>query len=310
MDVRQLRYFLAVVDCDGFGRAAKKLHVAQPSLSQSIAGLERELGVQLFHRDARGVVLSSAGVELAEHARDVLRRMNVASEAIKSIRGLERGTVDLVSMPAPAIEPLSTLMRRFRSQYPDITVKVGAGFTPDEVFDQLRQGTPEIGLVGVSEPLKVPGIEVFSLEQQPFVVLGSQSSGLPDGGVVPPAVLVGEGLIESPGGSLMRRIVDDLIAEGTEVQIVAEVSHRTSVLPLVLQGVGLAVVPSAWAPVARAAGARVARLDVPSRLDVVLASRSGPLTPAAKAFLAIARAYRPSAHLDQEQSGNATEQQR
>jgi DNA-binding transcriptional LysR family regulator len=69
MDARQLEYFLAIVDHDGFGRAAQQLHIAQPSLSQSIANLERELGVQLFHRIGRGVVLSTAGSDLIAPAR-------------------------------------------------------------------------------------------------------------------------------------------------------------------------------------------------------------------------------------------------
>ena len=74
-------------------------------------------------------------------------------------------------------------------------------------------------------------------------------------------------------------------------------AHRTSILPLVLQGVGLAVLPSAWAPLARQAGARTARLEPTAHLQIALVSRSAPLTPAARAFLAVARSYRPVDHL-------------
>jgi hypothetical protein len=81
MDARQLEYFLAIVDHDGFGRAAQHLHIAQPSLSQVIAGLERELGVPLFHRIGRGVVLSPAGRELIGPARQVLRDLRGAVRA-------------------------------------------------------------------------------------------------------------------------------------------------------------------------------------------------------------------------------------
>ena len=76
-------------------------------------------------------------------------------------------------------------------------------------------------------------------------------------------------------------------------------AHRTSILPLVLQGVGLTVLPSAWVPMARRAGARVARLDSPAQLNVALLSRSAPMTPAARGFLAAAHAYRPIDHLAQ-----------
>ena len=106
-------------------------------------------------------------------------------------------------------------------------------------------------------------------------------------------------MIASSPGSLMRQIVDDMLAGGSELQVVAEVAHRTSILPLVLQGVGLAVLPSAWAPMARRAGARVARLASTAQLNVAILSRSAPMTPAARGFLAAAHAYRPVDHLAQ-----------
>ena len=78
MDVRQLGYFLAVVEHLNFGRAAEQLHVAQPSLSQAMGALERELGVPLFHRVGRGIVLSDAGAQLVGPARQVLRDLDSA----------------------------------------------------------------------------------------------------------------------------------------------------------------------------------------------------------------------------------------
>ena len=78
MDIRQLKFFLAVVDHNGFSRAAAHLLVAQPSLSQAIASFERELGMPLFHRIGRGVVLSEAGSALVGPARVVLRDLDEA----------------------------------------------------------------------------------------------------------------------------------------------------------------------------------------------------------------------------------------
>ena len=153
MDARQLEYFLAIVDHDGFGRAAQHLHIAQPSLSQSIANLERELGVPLFHRIGRGVVLSTAGRELIEPARQVLRDLRTARATMASAKGLRRGTVELVTMPSPGIEPLSALTRRFTRRFPGITVDASAAFTPGEVVDKVRQGVCELGLVGASGPI-------------------------------------------------------------------------------------------------------------------------------------------------------------
>ena len=297
MDARQLEYFLAIVDHEGFGRAAQRLHIAQPSLSQSIANLERELGVQLFHRIGRGVVLSTAGSELIAPARQVLRDLRTARATMESAKGLRRGTVELVTMPSPGIEPLGALTRRFSRRFPGVTIDAGAAFTPSEVIDKVRQGVCELGLVGASAAVSAPGVDVLPLEEQPFVLVGGPDDDFPEGDPVSHAALSGARMIVSPAGSLMRRIVDDFLAEGTEMQIVVEVAHRTSILPLVLQGVGLAVLPSAWAPLARRAGARTARLDPTAHLHVALLSRTAPLTPAAQAFVALARRYQPIDHL-------------
>ena len=110
MDTRQLRYFLAVVDQGGFVRAAEHLIIAQPSLSQTIATLERELGVPLFHRVGRKVVLSEAGEELVGPARLVLRDLDAARSSVDAVRGVRSGKLDLTTMPSPGIEPLTTMI--------------------------------------------------------------------------------------------------------------------------------------------------------------------------------------------------------
>ena len=305
MDARQLEYFLAIVDHDGFMRAAEQLHVAQPSLSQAIAKLERELGVALFHRIGRGVVLSRAGDELVEPARQVLRDLRTARATMDSVKGLQRGSVELVAMPSPGIEPLGTLIRRFTHHHAGVTVEVGAAFTPEQVVDDVRQGRCELGLVGSAGPIQASGVDVLDLEEQPFVLVGGPDAEFPDEDPVPRSAVVDARLIVSPVGSLMRQIVDELLAEGASLRIVAEVAHRTSILPLVLQGVGLALLPSAWAPLARRAGARIARIDPTAHLHIALLSRSAPMTPAARAFLAVCQAYRPVDHL-REQPAHAS----
>lgn len=292
MDARQLEYFLAVVEHDGFGRAAQALHLAQPSLSQAIAALERDLGVPLFHRIGRGVVLSAAGEELIVPARNVLRDLRAARAAVESAKGAQRGRVELVTMPSPGIEPLSTLIRRFAERFPGITVSAEAAFTADEVVRRVRLGAAEIGLAGTAEPCRPPGLDALPLEVQEFVLVGAPGKGFPDVDPVPLDALDGAGLIVSPPGSLMRRISDDILNSARSARIIAEAAHRTSILPLVTHGTGLAVLPEAWAPLARRVGARVARIVHPARLHVALVTRQAPLTPAARAFAAVARSHR------------------
>lgn len=299
MDTRQLEYFLAVVDHDGFGRAARALHLAQPSLSQAIAGLERELGVRLFHRVGRGVVISSAGRELVGPARQVLRDLRAARATVDSVKGVLRGRMELATMPSPGIEPLGALTAEFARRHPGVVVGADAAFTADEVVQLIKQGACELGLVGAPAPPRAPGVEVIPLEEQGFLLVGAPEHEFPAADPVRLADLADVRLIASPPGSLMRGIVDDALAGGVPVRIAAEVAHRTSILPLVLQGVGLAVLPAAWAPLARRCGLRLARIDHPARLHVALLSRTAPLTPIAEAFRAVAREHRAADYLDE-----------
>ena len=108
---------------------------------------------------------------------------------------------------------------------------------------------------------------------------------------VAPEDLADARLIASKEGSLMRELVDDVLASGIDARIVVEVEHRTSVLPMVLAGIGHAVMPSSWAPLAVRAGARVRHIETSSVLRIALVSRTAALTPAARAFVDCVEAY-------------------
>jgi DNA-binding transcriptional LysR family regulator len=303
MDVRQLTYFLAVVDNLNFGRAAEQLHIAQPSLSQAIAILERELRVPLFHRVGRGIVLSDAGTQLVEPARQVVRDLESAKAAARSARGLRRGRVELVAMPSPAMEPLSTLIREFTAAYPGMTITADAAFTPEEVVQAVKAGEAELGLLGAASSPHTGGLNVLPIEDQTFVLIsppeddeqpaGATTRDTADPGhhTVAPEDLAGARLIVSKQGSLMRRLVDDVLASGVDARIVVEVEHRTSILPMVLAGIGHAVMPSSWAPLAERAGARVRHIESRSVLRIALVSRTTALTPAARAFVECVESY-------------------
>jgi DNA-binding transcriptional LysR family regulator len=288
VDVRQLTYFLAVVETMNFGRAAEQLHIAQPSLSQAIGTLERELGVPLFHRVGRGIVLSDAGAQLVEPARQVVRDLDAAKAAARSARGLRRGRVELVTMPSPGMEPLATLIRDFTAAHPAMTVSADAAFTPEEVVQAVKAGRAELGLLGAASPPHTGGLRVLPIEEQPLVLVSPPEEG-PDTSRSPTVTredLDGARLVVSRQGSLVRRLVDDVLTSGVDARIVVEVEHRTSILPLVLAGVGHAVLPSSWTPLAQRSGARVRRIEPAVLLRISLVSRTAPLTPAAQAFVA------------------------
>ncbi|MFE9926500.1 LysR family transcriptional regulator [Streptomyces sp. NPDC005774] len=290
MDARQLRYFLAIVEHGGFSKAAAALHVAQPSLSQAMSNLEAELGVSLFHRTGRGVVLSDAGTELLEPSRRVLRDLDAVRQKASALAGLGGGTVEVAAMPSPGIEPLTTLIHRFTELHPSVTIAARAAFTPEETINLVRSGACELGLLGAATAITAPGIDVLAVEEQPFVVVAAADGDFEDGAVLRPEDLAGQKMIASRSGSLMRTIVDEVTARSGGTEIVAVVDHRTSILPLVLAGVGIAVLPASWNRLARRCGLVVASLEPTAHLHVAMISLPSHLTPGAQAFLELTRA--------------------
>jgi DNA-binding transcriptional LysR family regulator len=302
MDARQLTYFLAIVEHLNFGRAAEQLHLAQPSLSQAMSNLERELGVPLFHRVGRGIVLSDAGAQLVEPARQVLRDLDAAKAAVRSTEDLQHGRVELVSTPSPGMEPLATIIGDFAAAHPAMSVTADAAFTPEEVVQAVKTGRAEIGLLGAAASPDTGGLRVIPVEDQVMVLLSpptgpDRASGTKGrrpsvrAATLQRADLAGMRLIVSRRGSVMRQLVDEVLASGVDAQIVVEVEHRTSILPMVLAGIGHAVMPSSWSPLARRAGARVRNIEPPSVLRIAMVARNAALTPAARAFLECVEQY-------------------
>ena len=142
-----------------------------PSLSPPVQGLERELGVPLFHRIGRRVVLSEAGEELVGPARVVVRDLEAARSAVDDLRGVRSGRLDVVAMPSPGVEPLTSMIAAYALAHPAVTVSVDAAFTPEEVADAVRTGRAEIGVLGSEYPFRSAEVEVMHLEQQPLVLI-------------------------------------------------------------------------------------------------------------------------------------------
>lgn len=171
MDARQLEYFLAVVDSGGVRRAAEALYVAQPSLSQAIRALERDLGTDLFHRVGRRLVLTQAGAALVEPARQVVRGLAAARAGVESVAGLDTGRVDVAAMPSQAVGPLGGMIRRFTDRHPGMSVSVRAAFTVTDVLDLVRTGVTELGLAAGPEPITATGVRLTPLGTQRFVLI-------------------------------------------------------------------------------------------------------------------------------------------
>jgi DNA-binding transcriptional LysR family regulator len=288
MDVRQLRQFLAVVDHGTVHRAAEHLFVAQPSVTQTIRRLEAELGTKLFIRRGRGLVLSPSGAALVGPAREVVRALDVARETVAAVDGLRGGRLRITSMPSQVVSPLTGLVASFVERYPGVEVAVGAAARPGDVRESLRRGAAEVGVVATAGTTELADLNRLPLETQPFVLVAREDAELPEGnGVLAMSDLRGLPLVVGQPGTGMRRVADAIIA-ATDCRIVVEIEHREGLLPLVLSGVGAAVVADSWRPLADAVGLQARRLAVDDELDVALVWQRHRLSPAAAAFVAVA----------------------
>lgn len=288
MDVRQLRYFLAVVDAGSMHRAAEQLYVAQPSVSQALRSLERELSTELFHRTGRRLVLTASGRALIGPARELVRSLNVARETVEAVDGLRGGRLLISSMPSQAVSPLASLIRVFRDRYPEVEIGVSTAAKASDVADAVRRGQAEVGLVAVpNESLREAGLRFQLLEVQSYLLVARDPGELPSGdGPVRIADLAGLPLVIGQPGTGMRRVADAILA-GTDCRIAVEIEHREALLPLVLAGVGVAVVADSWRPLAVSAGLTARSLATEESLHVGLVTTDARPGPATAALLEI-----------------------
>ncbi|RII13958.1 Hca operon transcriptional activator [Streptomyces sp. YIM 130001] len=156
MELRHLRYFSVLAEELHFGRAAERLHMAQPPLSQRIRDLERELGIRLFDRTRHGVQLTEAGALLLEHVRPVLCGVETAREAMRRIRPGEAGALRVGVPPDTAPVVLSTLTATFAHRVPDVLLDLHE-LTTDEQLSRLREGELDAGVV--RHPADTVGLE-------------------------------------------------------------------------------------------------------------------------------------------------------
>lgn len=287
MELQQLRYAVAVADHGTFTAAAVACFVAQPSLSHAVGTLERELGVELFRRVGRRTTLTAAGEAFVPAAREVLRALEVVRAEVDQVVGVVAGHLDLVALPTLAVDPVTPLVGAFRVAHPRVTVRLAHPDGTDDLVALVRSGDSEIGIT----ELPVPGarIRTIPIGRQELVAIlppGSEASTRLD-----LARLAAHALVTLPIGTSTRATLDAAFAAaGATPQLAVETDQRDAVVPLVLAGAGAAVVTAPVAEVARAQGAEVARLRPALWRDIGLIHRDAPLSPAARAFVALASA--------------------
>ncbi len=297
MELRHLKYFLAVAETRNFTRAAAQCFVAQSALSQQIARLEKDVGAELFSRTSRSVRLTAAGDLLVPMARRILADVDHAQEALDALAGLRRGRLrlGLVQTFAGSLDMVE-VMADYHTRHPGIDYHL-VNATSTEMAAAVASGDLDLAVVGL-RPQQLPeGLDHRALGSDPLVVIVPGDHRLADRQLVdlsdlPPT----HQLIQFTQGTGLRRQVEEAFARaGVEPGRHFEVAQVHNMIRLAARGVGVTVVPrsSVRGPgallgsgTALPHGARILSLadpDAVHRISVVYDSKR--LSSAAAAFL-------------------------
>lgn len=280
MQLQQLRYFTAVAETLHFTRAAERVHVSQPSLSQQIRALEQELGADLFRRARGNIALTDAGQALLPLARRILADTETARREVQEVAQLRRGRVRLGATPSLCTGLLPQVLRTFHDLHPGIEILVEESGSHDLVR-ALARGALDLALVVLPLPSSSPALSTVELLREDLVVISSPAAPAPPT-PLRIADLAGEPLVMFRHGYDLRDLtVAACRAEGFEPSFTVEGGEMDAVLGFVRAGLGAAVVP---AMVAEGAGGdlRVTPLAGPGlRRTIGLAHRSDVAPPRA-----------------------------
>jgi LysR family transcriptional regulator, carnitine catabolism transcriptional activator len=287
MESRRLRHFLAVADHGGFTAAAQAVYVSQPALSSAVRELESELGTALFTRTGRSVRLTAAGQALLGPARQVLRDLETGQAAVAAVAGLTAGHLTLASLPTLVADPLAPLVGSFRRHFTGVRIDLAAPEDTGELIDMVTSGSSELG---VTEDHDIPGeLTSHRLGDQTLVLILPPGSPRPDGDAIRLHDMGDTPFVMAPQGTSTWRLLMEALAPADRAPTVAVVTaQRDAIVPLVVAGAGAALVPESLAATAQASGAVLARPEPPIVRRVALIHRSGPVSPAAARFVALA----------------------
>jgi DNA-binding transcriptional LysR family regulator len=289
MELRQLAYFLAVAEERNFTRAAARIPIAQPAISQQIRRLEAELGERLFLRDRRDTRLTPAGQALLPHARAALEAATGGREAVAALSGLLTGR-----LVAGLVHPLPDrrflhLLGTFQRTHPLIELTVIEDQT-DALLAALAAGELHVALIGQGRYDRPPAdAQSLLIAREPVVVAVHPAHPLSGRGQISLRALRAEPMVTLTRASKLRTNLEAACqAAGFAPRIAAETSDLGVLTELAAEQVGVAVLPASG--LEGVAGLVQLRLTQP-RLDrrILLVWRPGASPPAGRAFLALAR---------------------
>lgn len=290
MDLRLLRYFTVVAEELHFSRAAARLHMAQPPLSQQIKHLEEELGVQLLARTRRRVELTEPGRQFLGSAREILAQVD---RAVLQVQRASRGEVGEIAIglvsSASYEDTLPRVLRAYRERHPAVAITLHE-LSSGEQLEALREGRIQVGFL--RPPIHEPGIITTTVLREPLVAVLPANHPLAGRKRIPLAALAADPFIMIPrshGLGILDLVMRACLEAGFIPRIAQEAKEIQTVVSFVAAGFGVSLLPGTVRRLAHA-GVAYAPLAPPQVLiEIAAAHRSGDASPLLAAFLAVLR---------------------
>ncbi|MFC0297938.1 LysR family transcriptional regulator [Geobacillus jurassicus] len=258
IDVKQLKYFVTIAEEGQITKAAQKLHIAQPPLSQQLKQLEEELGVPLFDRKAKKMELTAPGKAFYEKAKQLLRQLDDAVAEVKEIEAGATGTLSIGCVKS-CFYYLAQAVRRFHEQFPNVTFHLREGDT-FSICQLLQERQIDIGIVRL--PMDAAHYEMIRLPSDRYIAV------LPEHWALSKPYLSMRDFADWPllllhrvhGAGQYERVIEECRRHGFEPNVLCECPDATILLSLVAQGIGATIVPQSTVALFCLPGIRV--LDI------------------------------------------------
>jgi LysR family transcriptional regulator, transcription activator of glutamate synthase operon len=291
MDLRQLRYLVALAEERHFTRAAAREHIAQPALSQQIRRLEEEVGLPLVERTTRHVTITPAGGLLVARARRILAEVEAARTELLAVRGMETGRVSVGTIHTMGPIDVSLPLAVFHERHPEIELTVREQ-SSEELAEMVREDELDLAFLSVTERVESHGLGLHQLVSEELVLLLPLDHPLARRRRVRMRELRDEEFISYREGARLRELLFGAARQASfEPTVKLESNESARIRRLVARGMGVAILPASDATAPGAEVAVVALTDPPLSRDITLAWRQGRRQPPAVAeFLDLARA--------------------
>lgn len=288
MESRHLRYFIAVAEHLNFSRAAEKLHMSQPPLSQRIRKLEEEIGVRLFDRSRHNVQLTEGGRVLLEWARTIIGDIERAALSTQRAHRGETGRLVIGFMHSAPYDLLPRLLRRFRHRYPEVQLGLREMSKADQLV-ALQEGRIDIGLS--RPPIIADGLETQTVFREKLVLALPAHHSLARHRTLKLSMLANHPFI---GYSREITVLNGVIFHACQMagfspQVVQDSAQLHTIVSLVSAGIGVAIVPASAKKIKLDNVVYRETKDLTMRAEIVLAWRRNNPLPVTLEFLNVAR---------------------